>query len=150
MDITIAIGTDHRGYAYKNLLMSQRDYAGSLITWIDLGCMSSERCDYPPFAKAVVQSMRSGTAQLGILLCGSGVGMAIAANRFKGIYAALAWDERVAVQSRADDAANILVIPADYVTEEQLFAMVSAWVSTQPKGGRYADRVAQINSWGGL
>lgn len=150
MDITIAIGTDHRGYVIKNLLIRNTHSDQYSINWIDLGCNTSERCDYPPYAKAVVDAMRSGKAQLGILLCGSGVGMAIAANRFKGIYAALAWNEQIAIQSRADDASNILVIPADHVTYQQVLGMVRAWLSTQPKGGRYAERVSQIDQWGGL
>lgn len=150
MSITIAIGTDHRGFDYKNKLIKLKATADIVINWIDVGCTTSERCDYPPFAKAVVEKIRSGQAQLGILLCGSGVGMAIAANRFAGIYAALVWNKEVAIQSRADDLSNILVIPADYISEHQLIQMVQAWLIMQPKGGRYAQRIAQIDSWGGL
>ncbi|BDC34492.1 ribose 5-phosphate isomerase B [Candidatus Dependentiae bacterium Noda2021] len=150
MHITIAIGTDHRGYDYKNILISCTELSGHTIEWIDVGCMNPERCDYPAFAYKVVQHIKTEAADFGILLCGSGIGMSIAANRFAGIYAGLVWNQEVAVQCRADDSCNVLVIPADYLTADQLISMVSAWLKTTPKEGRYRARIEQIDSWGGL
>lgn len=141
----IAIGTDHRGYAMKQFLKEQLVLEESRITWLDMGAFNAERSDYPAFATNVCRSILAGESACGILLCGTGVGMSIAANRFKGIRAALAWNEEVARQSKEDDNANILVLPADYITNETALAMVTAWVAARFKGGRYAERVAQID-----
>lgn len=150
MHITIAIGTDHRGYDYKNLLIALKELSHHTIEWIDVGCMSAERCDYPEFAFKVVQHIKTEVADFGILLCGSGIGMSIAANRFAGIYAGLAWNQEIAIQSRSDDSCNVLVIPADYLTSDQLIALVTSWLATTPKEGRYRARIEQIDAWGGL
>jgi ribose 5-phosphate isomerase B len=90
----------------------------------------------------------AGKAEYGVLLCGTGVGMAIAANRFKGIFAAVAWNEAVARASKEDDNANVLVLPADDLSEEQTLRIVSAWLGAHFKEGRYRERVAQIDRLG--
>ena len=144
--ITIAIGTDHRGFAYKEqlkLLDESGDYA---INWQDKGCFSAERTDYPPFGQAVAQALLNHEAHFGVLLCGSGIGMAIAANRYPSIYAGVAWNSTVAQKAREDDHVNILVIPADYITQEQLISIFEAWLLASPKPGRYADRLAMIDA----
>lgn len=150
MHITIAIGTDHRGFEFKKMLLAQHMLCEYTIEWIDVGCMSAERCDYPEFAYKVVQYIKSEAADVGILLCGSGIGMSIAANRFAGIYAGLVWNKEIAIQSKADDSCNVLVIPADYMSFNDVLECCKAWLSTQPKEGRYRNRIAQIDAWGGL
>ncbi len=117
--LKIAIGSDHRGYQHKAVIQQGVTIETKRIEWIDVGCFNAERTDYPPFAYDVVQAMKSKRADIGILLCGSGVGMAIAANRFDKIYAALVWDIITAARSKEEDNANILSLPADYITPEQ-------------------------------
>jgi ribose 5-phosphate isomerase B len=146
--LTLVIGTDHRGFAHKEYLKKMLVISGISVQWIDVGAGDEKRSDYPVFARAAVQEMLSGRAQLGVLLCGSGVGMAIAANRYKKIYAALAWNEIVAQQSREDDNANILVLPADFVTPDQAVAMVQVWLQACFNGGRYQERVAMLDTLG--
>lgn len=145
--MNIAIGTDHRGFTLKNeikhLLTIMTN--GESITWIDVGCFSIEDYDYPLAAKEVVDSMRSGKADFGLLLCGTGVGMSIAANRFKGIYASLVWTQELALLAREHDNANILVLPADYVTIDQAISMINAWLSATFAGGRHQRRINEID-----
>ncbi len=138
--MNLVIGADHRGFSHKqDILMSLSEYK-----WNDVGCDSPVRCDFPVFVKKVVDSLRSERAQRGVLLCGSGIGMSIAANRFSGIYAALAWNIEVAKLSRRHNNANILVIPADFVSSEDAVAMVQAWLSTDFIGGKYQERIDLI------
>jgi ribose 5-phosphate isomerase B len=148
----IAIGTDHRGFELKNGIKQSiiHDNGGNEIQWIDVGCFSDVSCDYPFEAKYVVDAIKSGDAQLGILLCGTGVGMAIAANRFSAIYAALVWNVTTARLAREHDVANILVLPADFITLDQACSMINAWLSAQFEGGRHKRRIDQIDSFGGL
>ncbi|MGB8467883.1 MAG: RpiB/LacA/LacB family sugar-phosphate isomerase [Candidatus Babeliales bacterium] len=143
--VILAIGTDHRGYALKEQLIAIRTVGSFAITWADVGCNSAERTDYPPYADAVVQEMMSHRARFGILLCGTGHGMAIAANRHKKIYAAVVWHESMAVSAKQDDNANILVFPADSMTVEKVVACITAWLNSAFKGGRYAERLAMID-----
>ena len=138
--MNLVIGADHRGFSHKqDIIMSLSEYE-----WNDVGCDSPVRCDFPIFVDKVVQSLRLQKAQRGILLCGSGIGMSIAANRFAGIYAALAWNSQVAKLSRQHNNANILVIPADFVTSEQAVEMVHIWLSAEFLGGRYQQRIDLI------
>lgn len=143
--LVIAIGTDHRGFAIKNELIKHDQIADYTITWLDHGAYTSERSDYPIFAQMVCHSMIKGEAQFGVLLCGTGIGMAIAANRFNMIYAALVWNEEIAQKSRQDDNANVLVLPADYISSDQAVAMIDAWLAASFKGGRYATRVGMLD-----
>lgn len=140
----IAIGADHRGFEQKKIILDHFMPDGS-YQFIDVGAYSSKRTDYPLYAKKVIELMLSGQAQKGILLCGSGIGMGIYANRYKGIYAGVAWSPEVAQQAAQDDNVNILVLPSDYISNDQAVAAVHAWLHTQFKGGRYADRLAMID-----
>jgi len=144
--MNIAIGGDHRGFHLKQQLVTYNHAAGYDIHWIDVGSYSAERCDYPPYAVAVVDELLSGRAERGVMLCGSGVGMSIVANRFVGIYAALVWNEEVARQSHEDDKSNILVLPADYVSIEKARTMIAVWLGATFKGGRFEERIAQIDA----
>lgn len=144
-ELIIAIGADHRGFALKEQLQHQYRSDYYMISWIDVGAYKDIRSDYPEFSIAVCQKMLSGQAQYGILLCGTGVGMAIAANRFATIYAAVAWNDEIARLSKEDDNSNILVIPADFVIYEQLVQMVTAWLLASFKNERYEKRLAMID-----
>lgn len=136
----LIIGADHRGFIAKEYIK-----AASNLTLFDIGTSSTERTDYPIFAKKVCAGVRSGEFQGGILLCGSGAGMVIAANRTSGIYAAVAWNIEVAQKIRQDDWCNVLVLPVDFLLFEQLLPIVYAWAAACPKEGIYKDRLALID-----
>lgn len=137
----IAIGTDHRGFVHKEFITKQM----SFIEWIDVGTDSTDRTDYPLYANKVVELMANGHADYGILLCASGGGMAITANRHSYIYAVVAWNIEIARQCKAEDNANVLVLPSDFVTCDDAVAMIEAWLAETFKGGRYAERIAMID-----
>jgi len=143
--MNIAIGADHRGFSTKAYL-KQYVVADDPIAWIDIGADNEERSDYPVFAEAVARSILQGEAQRGILICGSGIGMEVTANRFPGIYAGVAWNEDVARHGRENDNINVLVIPSDYVSPEQAASIVNAWLKSNFKGGRYQERIDMINA----
>jgi ribose 5-phosphate isomerase B len=148
--ITIAIGSDHRGIEHKAVIQQGVSVELQPIKWLDVGTFEHTRTDYPPFAYEVVQLMHAKKAQCGILLCGSGAGIAIAANRFDKIYAALVWNKETAARAKEEDNANILVLPADYITPEQSVAMVIAWLNAQFLDEQYEKRLEMIDAWGGL
>ena len=126
--MNIVIGADHRGYEHKEYIKKQLSNEKKAIEWLDVGAFDMERSDYPVFAKAVAKAMLDGKAQLGILICGSGVGMAVVANRYPKIYAALVWNEAVARVSREHDNINVLVVPSDFVSAEQSIPLFSLQV----------------------
>lgn len=133
----IAIGTDHHGFKHKQHIIA----AMPEITWRDEGCFSQDHSDYPHFAKAVVYQMMQQNVDYGLLLCGTGIGMSIAANRYKGIYAGLAWNEDVARKAREDDNVNILVLPADYLNHQQAVRCIKSWLQATFKGANYLKRL---------
>jgi ribose 5-phosphate isomerase B len=148
--LKIALGADHRGYLHKAVIQQAVTVEEKKIEWIDVGTFSQDRTDYPPFAAEVARLVQTKSVQCGILLCGSGAGMAIAANRFEKIYAALVWNEATAYRAKEEDNANILVLPADYITPEQSVMLVIAWLNAQFLDNRYEKRIEIIDSWGGL
>lgn len=139
--MTIVIGTDHRGVAHKNHIINQCVQ----YKWIDVGTYDEKRTDYPLYALEALEYMIAGKAEYSVLLCGTGIGMAIAVNRAPFMYAAVVWNEEIARRAKAEDNCNILVLPADFITIEESVAMVNAWMSTPFKGDRYADRLAMID-----
>ncbi len=143
MNHRIAISADHRGFLLKQYLMAQ----GETIEWSDYGTNTLERTDYPLFVPPVVEALRAGHVDYGILICGTGVGMAIAANRYKGIYAGLVWNGEVARKAKEDDNITILVLPADYLTEQEALHCVRVWLETSFKEGRYQERLSLIDSF---
>jgi ribose 5-phosphate isomerase B len=140
----IAIGNDHRGFELKNYLIQSLHDAN--IVWSDAGCQSARRCDFPLFAQSVAKLVQDKKVDAGVLLCGSGVGMSIAANRFKGVYAALVWNAEVARRSKEHDNANILVIPTDYVSQSEVLTIIRAWNNATFIGGKYQERLDMIDS----
>jgi len=143
MAIKLAIGADHRGYAYKSFLLLSSEC--SYISWHDVGADNAERSDYPIFAQRALDALKRNIVEGAVLLCGTGTGMAIAANRVSGVYAGVAWCEDVARRGREEDHTNVLVIPADYVTEEHLSSLVCAWQQAIPQGDRYEQRMRMID-----
>lgn len=141
----IAIGTDHRGFLYKEQVIKVPMIAGHNLEWIDCGARTPERSDYPVFAKEVCRAMQEKRAERGILLCAAGAGMAIAANRHAGIYAAVVWNATIARFTREDDRCNVLVIPADFLAYPDMLRCIEAWLTAEFKGGRYGERLAMID-----
>ncbi len=138
----ISIGADHRGFDLKAHLIE----ALSEHTWFDVGTNDTKRVDYPPFAKEACASVLRGKAERGLLICGSGAGMAIAANRFNGIYAAVCWDVASAQIARQDDGINVLVLASDFVNNTVADAIVRTWIETPFKAGRYQERLAMVDA----
>lgn len=145
-EIIIVIGADHRGYAMKEYLKQDCTIPNYAFTWIDVGADSDVRSDYPIFAIHVAKYIQEKKAHYGILLCGTGIGMAIAANRFEGVYAGLAWNEESARLAKEDDNVNVLVLPSDYIDNKKSRAMVVTWLGAEFKYMRYAQRIAMIDA----
>lgn len=142
----IAIGTDHRGLQIKKYFMQNfTEHAGNAIEWVDVGCNNELYCDYPLYAIEVAQLIRTNKLDHGVLICGSGIGMAIAANRFTGVLAGLVWNEEVARLAREHDNVNVLVLPSDFIDESQAHKMVDAWLSAKFLGGKYQTRIDMID-----
>lgn len=140
--MAIAIGSDHAGFELKEKI---RDYLGSAGHEVkDEGCFSAERADYPDYAHAVAHLVLSGN-YLGVLLCGSGNGIAMSANKHPGIRAALCWNRQIAELGRQHNNANILVLPARFISEEEALACVKVFMDTPFEGGRHQDRVDKID-----
>ncbi len=138
--LKIAIGADHAGFEYKQALIASLDVAEIK----DFGTHSSASADYPDFAHLVALAVESGEFDYGILLCGSANGVAITANKHRGIRAAICYNEEVTVPARSHTDANILCIPSRYVTLEQAKSIINIFLNTEFEGGRHAVRVNKI------
>jgi len=138
----IPIGADHAGVALKTRLVAELKALGYQPE--DVGTNSTDSVDYPDFAHEVAQRVETGQAQRGILLCGTGLGMAYAANRHAGVRAAVAWSPEIAALSRGHNDANVLVLPARFVDEEQGVSILRTWLTTPFEGGRHARRIQKI------
>lgn len=144
--MNIAIGADHRGFECKAYIKQYVVGNENPIAWIDVGAHNDEPSDYPVFAQAVVKAMHDQEAERGVLICGSGTGMAITANRFPGIFAGVVWNDESARISYEHDKVNILVIPSDFVTNDQAARMINVWLAALFKGGRYQERIDMIDA----
>lgn len=139
----IALGSDHRGYKQTAHLVDLLRSRGYEVNWV--GTRSEQSCDYPEAAWKVGQAIRSGQADLGILICGTGIGMSIAANKIPGVRAAVVHDELTAQLSRSHNNANVLCLSADLLGERFIDKIVEVWLATEFEGGRHARRVAKIH-----
>ncbi len=138
----IAFGGDHAGYQYKELLKKQVEELGHEIK--DFGPFSEASVDYPDFVHPLSAAVENQEADLGILICGSGNGVAMAANKHAGIRAALCWNKELAELARTHNNANVLCLPARFVSEDQALIMVLAFLTTSFEGGRHQTRVDKI------
>jgi len=138
----IALAADHAGYEDKEKLKKTLENLG--VEYTDMGTNSSESVDYPDFAKKAAEAVARGEYDQGLLVCGSGTGMAIAANKVPGIRAAVAWDENIARLAREHNDANVLSLAARYVPFEELEKIVKAFLETGFDGGRHERRVKKI------
>lgn len=143
MGIKIAIGADHAGFGMKKELIDFLKSKEAAVN--DKGTYSEERADYPDYGHAVADEVLNHKADLGILLCGSGNGIAMSANKHKGIRAALCWNSEVATLARQHNDANILVLPARFISKEDAIKCVEAFLNSQFEGGRHQDRINKID-----
>ena len=140
-DLKIAIGADHAGFEYKE----------AIVKWLnkdnlkDFGTYSAESADYPDFAHPVASAVERGEFDFGILICGSANGVAITANKHQGIRAAICWEEELAELSRKHNNANIVCIPARFISIEKAEKIVEVFLSTSFEGGWHARRVDKIS-----
>lgn len=139
----IAIGADHAGYALKERLLGKLKAAGHEVA--DFGTHSTESTDYPDYAAAVGRAVVKNDAELGVLVCSSGVGMSIAANKIHGVRAALGTNPDEVSYTRRHNNANVLAIGAKYTDEATAEALVDTFLSTAFEGGRHARRIEKIN-----
>lgn len=139
----IAIGCDHAGFAYKANIVQLLTERG--IEVIDFGTNSPESVDYPDFAHPVAQTVTAGEAQLGIVLCGSGNGVAMTVNKYQAIRAALCWTAELAMLARQHNDANILAIPVRFVDLNTALTMTAQFLDTPFEGGRHSQRVEKIS-----
>jgi ribose 5-phosphate isomerase B len=140
---TIPIASDHAGFELKQKLVGELSRMGYAVQ--DLGATSDDPSDYPDFAHPLAKEVSDGEAKRGILLCGSGIGVDIVANRYPHVRAALAWKSEIAELSRRHNDSNVLVIPSRYVSESEAVDMMRRWLTTEFEGGRHARRVDKID-----
>lgn len=138
----IAIGSDHAGYEWKEHIISYLE--GKDLTFEDFGTHSADSADYPDFAHPVAKAVEGGNYAFGVLVCGSGNGVCITANKHQGVRAALCWDDEIASLARKHNNANIICIPARFVSETVAQEMVDVFMSTDFEGGRHTGRVGKI------
>lgn len=141
-DLKVVIGSDHGGFHYKEAII---DYLKARnIEFVDIGTHTRESCDYPEIAQNLAKKVASGEFNRGILVCGTGIGMSIAANKIKGIRAALCGDTYSARVSRAHNNANILCLGERVIGEHLALDIVDIWLKTGFEGGRHKRRVDMI------
>lgn len=138
----IAIGSDHGGYKLKEEIKKYLEE--KQIEYKDIGCMNEERVDYPNIAKEVAKEVQSGKCENGILICRSGIGMSIVANKYKGIRCALCHDEYTAKYSKLHNNSNILAMGADALTTNEAICILRMWIATNFEGGRHKERIKII------
>ncbi|MFP4091386.1 MAG: ribose 5-phosphate isomerase B [Cyclobacteriaceae bacterium] len=139
----IALGGDHAGYQYKQMLIEQLQAEGYEVR--DFGPSSEASVDYPDFAHPLAEAVSKGECSLGILICGSGNGVAITANKHADIRAALCWNTELAALARQHNNANVLCLPARFISRELAVELAEIFLSTEFEGGRHEKRVAKIS-----
>ena len=138
----IALGSDHAGFDLKEKIKQKLTAQGVVVD--DRGTNSTASCDYPDFARAVAEEVAAHCADLGILVCSTGIGMSIAANKVPGIRAAKVDTEFEAGRSREHNDANVLALGTETSSEDEAFKIVDKWLTTQFAGGRHERRVEKI------
>ena len=139
----IAIGCDHGGYKLKEEVKKYLEEIG--LEYKDYGSFNEERTDYPIYAKEVARAVSDKECEKGILICRSGHGMAIVANKFKGVRAATIIGEEDARFAKADDNINVITLGADCLETSEAIRILRTWIATEFKGGRYQERIDMIN-----
>jgi len=140
----IAVGADHRGFEAKERVKNLLRESGHEV--VDFGTDSNKPCDYPDAAYPAARGVVEGKAELGILFCGSGIGMSIAANKVHGVRAALCHDELTTEMARRHNNANVLCLPADLIGDALMKRIVEVWLKTGFEGGRHEKRISKVAS----
>ena len=138
----IAIGCDHAAFDEKNNLIIHLENKNFLVK--DFGCFSNDSVDYPDYARLVAKEIQNNNYDFGILICGSGIGISIAANRHRGIRAALCTSEFHAEMSRKHNDANIIALGARITPIDEMFSIISKFLDTEFEGGRHQNRIEKI------
>ena len=141
--MNIVVGADHGGYILKDLIAKWLIEQGHSV--VDVGCNSADSVDYPDYASKAVDAIINGSSEYGILVCGTGIGMSIAANRHYGIRAANCFDENTAALSREHNNANMLCLGARVLDDETALKMVKIWLDTEFGGGRHQKRIEKFS-----
>lgn len=139
----IAIGSDHAGFELKEKLKAFLEEKGYEV--LDQGAFSEERADYPDHAHAVARAIQEGNADMGCIMCGSGNGINMSANRFRGVRSALCWCEEITRLARAHNDANVLALPGRFVHPWHAERLLETFLSTDFEGGRHEQRVEKID-----
>ncbi|MBR3697455.1 MAG: ribose 5-phosphate isomerase B [Clostridia bacterium] len=137
-----AIASDHGGYALKEEIKKYFDEKG--IEYKDFGCDSDERTDYPIYGQAAVKAVQNKECDRGILICGTGFGMTMVANKFKGIRCASCWNEEVGKLLKEHNNANVIALPGRFINISQAVVILRAWIGAEFLGGRHTDRLQMI------
>ena len=143
---TVLIASDHAGYQLKEFLKHHFSFQKIHYKVKDLGTYSSESVDYPDYAHLLSRLISNGEQERAILLCGSGIGMSIVANRYPNVRAALCWNYEIARLSREHNDSNILVLPARFLDLSQAYSIVLVWLETKFAGGRHQKRIDKIDN----
>ena len=138
----IVIGSDHAGFEYKEAIKQYLEK--NKVEIIDVGTHSMESCDYPDYAHAAAREIEDGNVEFGILICGSANGIAITANKHQQIRAAICWKNEIASLARQHNNANIICLPARFITIDEAEEMVHTFLTTNFEGGRHQKRVEKI------
>jgi ribose 5-phosphate isomerase B len=139
----IPIGADHAGFNLKEKIIEFLESKGYQVK--DFGCFSEESIDYPDFAHPVAEMIEQNTGMLGILICGSGNGINMTANKHKGIRSALCWNTEIAALARQHNDANIVALPARFISEQEALEIVEIFLGTAFEGGRHQRRIDKIS-----
>lgn len=140
---TIALGSDHAGFAYKEKIKAMLLAEGHIVR--DFGTTSEASCDYPDFIRPVAEAVARGEYERGIVLGGSGNGEAIVANRVRGVRCGLCWSEQVAIWNRSHNDGNVLSLGQRTIDEETALKIVHVWLNTPFEGGRHLPRIQKID-----
>lgn len=138
----IALASDHTGFAVRKKVREMLNGLG--VGYVDFGCPSEDPVDYPEMAYPVARAVSKGDCDQGILICGTGVGMGIAANKVSGVRAAVCHDEFTTEMSRRHNHANVLCLGARVLSEERILELVRIWLEAEPEGGRHERRVGKV------
>ena len=140
----IALGSDHGGYKLKEEIKKYLDEIG--LEYKDFGTHNEERCDYPEFAEKVAKAVQSKECEKGILVCGTGFGVSIVANKFKGIWCACCWNDDVAKLLKEHNNANVLALPGRFINVSQAIVILRTWIAAEFMAGRHSERLQMIEN----
>ena len=141
--LRIGLCSDHAGYEMKQVILEHLK-AKNPAELKDFGCYSPESCDYPDYAHPMATAIEKGEFDYGISICGTGNGISMVLNKHQGIRAALCWNEEIAILARRHNNANVISLPARFITEEQALAMIDAFFTTGFEGGRHQRRIDKM------